>query len=165
MRILRLGYNAGMRDDRLEALLAEDTERARKLLSLVITACGLTRQDVDKRLGTPRGYTASVLSGRRELKQRHVTAFLISLGVHPSLFFDILYPRDLPVGDVSATEDFARRLEALRIVPRTRPEPPPATALNTDELMRLVEETVKKALAAGDARKDAKPSRRKKTRS
>ena len=154
-----------MPDDRLEALLAEDSERARKLLSLVISACGLTRQDVDKRLGAPRGYTASVLSGRRELKQRHVTAFLVSLGVHPSLFFDILYPRDLPVGDVSATEDFARRLEALRIVPRPRPEPTPAPLPNTEELMRLVEEAVKKALGAAGAAKNRKAARGKKARS
>ena len=165
MRITQLSYNRGMPDDRLEALLAEDSERARKLLSLVISACGLTRQDVDKRLGAPRGYTASVLSGRRELKQRHVTAFLVSLGVHPSLFFDILYPRDLPVGDVSATEDFARRLEALRIMPpRLRPEPSPAPAVNTEELMRLVEEAVKKALGAAGARKSGKAARGKKAR-
>ncbi|MGH2627506.1 MAG: hypothetical protein ACRDHY_12750 [Anaerolineales bacterium] len=137
-----------MTDDRIEALVAEDTERMRKLLSVVITACGLTRQDVDKRLGVPRGYTAAVLSGRRALKQKHVTAFLLSLGVHPSLFFDILYPRDVPIGSVSATEDFARRLEALRFVPHPQPPPPPPASLSTEELLRAVEDTLRRALGA-----------------
>jgi hypothetical protein len=138
-------------EDWFEQLLIEDAGRVRRFLAKVVGAAGLTRRDMDKRLGVGRGYFSNVLSGRVELKQSHVTAILLAAGVHPGIFFDVLYPKHRPFGPLAPAGESSRAFEALGIP--AEPEPPPAPPLPAPppvapaELKPFIEEIVRKALA------------------
>jgi hypothetical protein len=135
-------------DDWIDQLIAEDAERFRSMLARLLSYLGITGRDLDRRIGLGRGYTANVLSGRVDMKQRHVSAILAAAGIHPNLFFNLLYPPDRPFGHVVMTEDFARRLAALGLLepPKEPPEPlPPPVQL--DQLKPFVQEIVRQALA------------------
>jgi hypothetical protein len=53
---------------------------------------GVTKKILDERLGKSPGYFAQVLSGRLELKYRHILAILRGLELEPRVFFRSLYP-------------------------------------------------------------------------
>ena len=150
----------------LERWIAEDGERVLELLRKVVVTCGLTRKDLDQRLGRGAGYTSAVLTRRIELKQEHVAAILLGLGVHPGLFYDVLYPKDRPVGPVEATADVARRVAlAGASLPEAAPPPvPAATAMTPAEIKALVDDAVQRALAAAEAAKAPKAPPRKRKR-
>ena len=74
----------------------DEVRRATKLLETVMQAAGLTRKDLDQKLGAGPGYISQVLTGRMELKFRHILAILRALEVEPSVFFQTLYPEDRP---------------------------------------------------------------------
>jgi len=57
-------------------MIDDEIRRALKLLETLMTISGLNRQDLDRRLGQGRGYASQVLTGRVELKYRHILAFL-----------------------------------------------------------------------------------------
>ncbi|HEX5759957.1 MAG TPA: hypothetical protein VF121_12265 [Thermoanaerobaculia bacterium] len=137
-------------EDWLEKWIAEDGDRVRSLLGKVVATCGMTRKDLDQRLRLGVGYTSAVLTGRIELKQEHVSAILLGVGVHPGLFFGILYPTDRPIGPVAATPDIARRL-ALADLSGQGAEPVPVAAappMTAAEIKALVDESIQRALAA-----------------
>jgi hypothetical protein len=150
-------------EDWLARWIAEDGERVLELLRKIIATSGLTRKELDQRLGWGAGYTSAVLTRRIELKQEHAAAMLLGLGVHPGLFYDVLYPKDRPIGPVAATGDIARRLAlagfSLEDAP---PEPAPAAAPMTPaEIKALVDDAVQRALAAAASRKPrARPLRK-----
>ena len=148
----------------LERWIAEDGERVLELLRKVVVTCGLTRKDLDQRLGRGAGYTSAVLTRRIELKQEHVAAILLGLGVHPGLFYDVLYPKDRPIGPVEATADVARRVAlAGASLPEAAPPPVPAAAAMTPaEIKALVDDAVQRALAAQGKKPRTKPSRKRK---
>jgi len=55
----------------------DEVRRATKLLETVMQAAGLTRKDLDQKLGAGPGYVSQVLTGRMELKLRHIIAILL----------------------------------------------------------------------------------------
>jgi transcriptional regulator with XRE-family HTH domain len=130
----------------------EEVRRATKLLETVMQAAGLTRKDLDQKLGAGPGYVSQVLTGRMELKLRHVLAILRALDVEPSVFFQTLYPENRPSTDTVVMEEFLRRFQKLGFgSPAT---PPPAPALDPQDLERMIQNAVRAALsgaAGGDA--------------
>jgi transcriptional regulator with XRE-family HTH domain len=125
--------------------IEDEVRRATKLLETVMQAAGLTRKDLDQRLGAGPGYVSQVLTGRMELKFRHVLAILRALDVEPSLFFQTLYPETRPATDQAVMEEFLKRFQKLGFggsVPS--PSPP---SLDPQELERLIQSAVRTALA------------------
>ena len=124
------------------------------MLETVIQAAGLTRKDLDQRLGAGPGYVSQVLTGRMELKFRHILAVLRALDVEPSLFFQTLYPDSRPSTDQAVMEEFLKRFQKNGFgAPAPPPVPPPA--LDPLELERLIQSAVRNALAERQSPRDA----------
>ncbi len=138
----------------------DDVRRATKLLETVMQAAGVTRKELDRRLGAGPGYASQVLTGRMELKFRHVLAFLRALEVEPSVFFQTLYPGDRPPSDQVVMEEFLKRFQNLGFGAPAPPQASQAPAVDPRELERLVESAVRAALGErteAPAEKPGKP--------
>jgi transcriptional regulator with XRE-family HTH domain len=122
----------------------DEVRRATKLLETVMQAAGLTRKDLDQKLGAGPGYVSQVLTGRMELKLRHIIAILRSLEVEPAVFFQTLYPENRPATDAVVMEEFLRRFQQLGFGPRPAQ---PAPALDTQGLETLIRSAVRAALS------------------
>ncbi|MFL6259666.1 MAG: helix-turn-helix domain-containing protein [Thermoanaerobaculia bacterium] len=123
----------------------EEVRRATKLLETVMQAAGLTRKDLDQKLGAGPGYVSQVLTGRMELKLRHVLAILRALDVEPSVFFQTLYPENRPSSDTVVMEEFLRRFQKLGFGPPATP--PAAPALDPQDLERMIQNAVRAAMS------------------
>jgi transcriptional regulator with XRE-family HTH domain len=123
----------------------DEVRRATKLLETVMQAAGLTRKDLDQRLGAGPGYVSQVLTGRMELKFRHILAILRALEVEPSVFFETLYPENRPATDAVVMEEFLRRFQKLGF--GAQPAPVPSPTFNPGELERMIQNAVRAALA------------------
>src|SRR5437763_17113499 len=99
----------------------DEVRRATKLLETVMQASGLTRKDLDQRLGAGPGYVSQVLTGRMERKFRHILAILRALEVEPSVFCQTLYPENRPSTDTVVLEERLRRSQKLGLA---APAPP-----------------------------------------
>jgi len=124
----------------------DEVRRATKLLETVMQAAGLTRKDLDQRLNAGPGYVSQVLTGRMELKFRHILAILRALEVEPNVFFQTLYPENRPATDAVVMEEFLRRFQKLGF--GAQPAPPPKPALDPQELERMIQNAVRAALAS-----------------
>jgi transcriptional regulator with XRE-family HTH domain len=132
----------------------DDVRRATKLLETIMQAGGLTRKDLDRRLGAGPGYMSQLFTGRMELKLRHILAVLGALDVEPGVFFQTLYPEGRPVGDKGLMEEFLKRYPSLGLGGAVAPLPPraalsPLTPLNYSELRELVEGALRSVLREG----------------
>jgi transcriptional regulator with XRE-family HTH domain len=125
----------------------DEVRRATKLLETVMQAAGMTRKDLDQKLGAGPGYVSQVLTGRMELKFRHILAILRALDVEPSVFFQTLYPENRPSSDAVVMEEFLRRFQKLGFGQQTSPAPPAPPALDPQELERLIQNAVRAALS------------------
>lgn len=148
----------------------DEVRRATKLLETVMQASGLTRKDLDLKLGAGPGYVSQVLTGRMELKFRHILAVLRALEVEPNVFFQTLYPENRPATDAVVMEEFLRRFQKLGFGAPSAP--PPSPAVDPRELEQMIQNAVRAALtgpagetaAAGDPDpppEDTKPRGRK----
>ncbi len=127
--------------------IEDEVRRATKLLETVMQAAGLTRKELDQRLGAGPGYVSQVLTGRMELKFRHILAILRALDVEPSVFFQTLYPESRPSSDAVVMEEFLRRFQKLGFGGGKAASPPPSPALEPQELEKLIQNAVRAALA------------------
>lgn len=135
--------------------IEDEVRRATKLLETVMQAAGLTRKELDQRLGAGPGYVSQVLTGRMELKFRHVLAILRALDVEPNVFFQTLYPENRAVSDQAVMEEFLKRFQKLGFGGSA---PPPPPAIDSQELERLIQSAVRTALAErGAADPEAPP--------
>lgn len=134
----------------------DEVRRATKLLETVMQAAGMTRKDLDQKLGAGPGYVSQVLTGRMELKFRHILAILRALDVEPSVFFQTLYPESRPSTDAVVMEEFLRRFQKLGFGGAKAAPPPSSPALEPQELEKLIQNAVRAALAeqTGGGEKD-----------
>jgi len=123
----------------------DDVRRATKLLETVMQASGLTRKDLDQKLGAGPGYVSQVLTGRMELKFRHILAILHALDVDPSVYFQTLYPENRPSSDAVVMEEFLRRFQKLGF--GAQPAPAPSPTFDPQDLERMIQNAVRAALA------------------
>lgn len=115
----------------------------------------VTKKDLDRRLGKATGYFAQVLSGRLELKYRHVTGILRALDVDPGIFFRSLYPE--PAGEAAASSRAMERfLGGLNRMGLSAISPEPAASavsgIDPDDLERRIRTAVEEALTGGAGR-------------
>jgi transcriptional regulator with XRE-family HTH domain len=127
----------------------DEVRRATKLLETVMQAAGLTRKDLDQKLGAGPGYVSQVLTGRMELKFRHILSVLRALDVEPTVFFQTLYPENRPSTDAVVMEEFLRRFQKLGFGAQSAP--PPTPTLDPNELERMIQNAVRAALAGTPA--------------
>ncbi len=145
----------------LERFVAEEAGRMRRMLTTIIAAAGLTRQDVDRELGRRVGTTSNVLTGRVVLKVEHVLGVLLVCGMHPSLIYQALYPQKRPFGPIEAGDGDPDVLafsagvagDAPQATPPARPplrsEPPPHDLPRTRaELDTLIRKDIAEMFAA-----------------
>jgi transcriptional regulator with XRE-family HTH domain len=128
----------------------EEVHRATKLLEAIMQASGFNRKELDKKLGAGPGYVSQVLTGRMELKMRHVLAILRALDVEPSLFFNTLYPEGEPAAEKThrtQLAEFLKRFSPLTAQREADHLPPSVPPLDAAELERLVHSAVRTALA------------------
>lgn len=134
----------------------DEVRRATKLLETVMQASGLTRKDLDQRLSAGPGYVSQVLTGRMELKFRHILAILRALELEPSVFFQTLYPENRPASDAVVMEEFLRRFQRLGF--GAQPTPPPKPVLDPQELERMIQNAVRAALAGAPSAPEPPPA-------
>jgi hypothetical protein len=146
-------------------MIDDEIRRARKLLETLVKIAGLNRQEVDGRLGQGRGYTSQVLTGRVELKYRHILAFLEVVDIDPGMFFRVLFPE---VSDLSRRREpdgrLAERLfrqlhragygerPASPAPPSPAPlsQPAPPANIDPETLERRIREAIRELLGSGE---------------
>ena len=134
----------------------EEVARAIKLIEGVMRVQGVTKKILDERLGKSPGYFAQVLSGRLELKYRHILAILRALDLEPRVFFRSLFPE--PGEAVSGARMLERLFAELQrsgygtYLSPPPPPPPFQPAIDAEELDRRIQTAVAAALSAREAR-------------
>jgi hypothetical protein len=135
----------------------DEVERAIKLIEGVMRVQGVTKKILDERLGKSPGYFAQVLSGRLELKYRHILAILRGLGLEPRVFFRSLFPEPgEAIGGARMLERLFTELQrsgyaSYLAAPPPAPAPQPG-AIDADELDRRIQVAVSAALAERERR-------------
>jgi hypothetical protein len=127
-------------------MIEDEIRRATKLLATLVQIAGLNRQDLDHRLGQGRGTSSQVLSGRIELKYRHVLAILDVVDVEPGIFFRVLYPEpDEPRQAVGGRvmERLLEKLHQAGYPDRPGPAAEAAPAVDTAELERRIQAVIR----------------------
>lgn len=126
----------------------DEVRRATKLLETIMQAAGLTRKDLDQRLGAGPGYVSQLFTGRMELKMRHILAILRAVDVEPGVFFQTLYPDGPPVADRLLMEEFLKRYKKLGLEPQPASALPvsPSSSLDYGELHQLIQSAVRSVL-------------------
>jgi hypothetical protein len=139
-------------------MIEDEIRRATKLLATLVQIAGLNRQDLDRRLGQGRGYSNQLLTGRVELKYRHILAILRGLGLEPRVFFRSLFPE--PGEAVGGARMLERLFSEIQrsgygsyLAAPPAPVPSPG-AIDADELDRRIQMAVSAALAERE-RKEA----------
>lgn len=142
----------------------EEVRQAIKLIEAVMRVQSVTKKDLDRRLGKATGYFAQVLSGRLELKYRHVSSILRALEVDPGVFFRALYPEQAAEAMASGRgmERFLGSLHRMGLAVRS--ELPPPAGIDADELERRIRGAIQEALAVRGGDPAASGARARKAR-
>jgi len=123
----------------------DEIRRAAKLLEALIQVTGVSGEEIERRLEAAPGYVERLLTGRLELKLRHILAVLRVLEIEPSLFFQTLYPDAGPAGATVQLDELRQRLEALGLDLGGETAPPGPDV--GQDLERLVQGAVQAALS------------------
>src|SRR5262245_55840061 len=97
-----------------ETLAIEDEGNARRLLESLLALRGMTRKDLDRRIGRTPGYVSQVLNGTVGLKLMTLLTFIRALDFEPEVFFRTLYKRGRPISFAGDPESMADILSRLR---------------------------------------------------
>jgi hypothetical protein len=141
---------------------ADEIRRALKLLEALIKAHGLTKKALDQKLQKGPGYISQVLTGRLELKYRHILEILEGLDMQPGLFFRALFLEpETPSQSGRMLEKFLEGLQKMGYYGEraSTAEAPPAaqsqtSAVDAQDLDRRIRDAVADALSErGGARR------------
>jgi hypothetical protein len=141
-------------------MIDDEVKNAARLLETMMKMAGVNRQELDQRMGAGRGYASQVLSGRMELKYRHILAMLEALEIEPATFFGILFPAAEERGGPSSMERLLGQLRRAGPVDRAGERPEPAPAVGPDDLDNRIRAVVREMLneqAAAPRRRSQKP--------
>jgi hypothetical protein len=130
----------------------DEVKRSLEALAFLIRISGKTRQDLDRQIGQGRGFTSQVLTGRVKLRHDHVLLLLLGANVDPALYFGLLHPvseEDRPALK-KLQEMFAQFQKGTKAATAKveRETPSPRDRVDPEELRRLVQEQVERALEA-----------------
>jgi transcriptional regulator with XRE-family HTH domain len=126
----------------------EEVLRALKFLEALIKAHGLTKKALDQRLGKGPGYISQVLTGRMELKFRHILEILGALELEPGLFFRALFLEpESSHHEPQLMERFLQSLGQSNAFGSRAIAPPPLPAIDPDELDRRIRSAIHQALS------------------
>lgn len=125
----------------------DEVRRAAKLLEAMIQATGVSSEELERQLEAAPGYVGRLISGRVELKLRHILAILRILEIEPILFFQTLYLDAGPIGGAVQLDELRRRLDVLGISEEGEGSAPPKLGVGTEDLERLVQGAVQAALS------------------
>ncbi len=126
-----------------------EVKRALEALAFLIRISGASRQELDHRIGQGRGFTSQVLTGRVKLRHDHVLLLLQGANVEPALYYGLLHPvsdEDRPALK-KLQEMFAQFQKQPSAAAEVAPETP-SDRVDPEELKRLVQEQVDRALEA-----------------
>jgi transcriptional regulator with XRE-family HTH domain len=104
----------------IESLAIEDEATARRLVESLLALRGITRKDLDRRIGRTPGYVSQVLNGTVGLKLATLLTFIRALDFEPEAFFRALYRRGRRpgfAGDAKSTADALARLSEIDPAP------------------------------------------------
>ena len=126
-----------------------EVKRSLEALAFLIRISGKTRQDLDHRIGQGRGFTSQVLTGRVKLRYDHVLLLLIGANVDPALYYGLLHPvsdEDRPA--LKKLQKMFARFQKQPVSRVERETPSGRDRIDSEELKRLVQEQVERALEA-----------------
>jgi transcriptional regulator with XRE-family HTH domain len=129
----------------------EEVQRAARLLEALIQAAGVPHKELEVLLEVAPGYVERVLSGRIELKLRHILTFLRALEIEPSLFFEALYPISTPETSAVDVGQLRDLLQGFGFEGESVPAPP---EVGRQDLERLLRNAVRAAMARRDSRRN-----------
>jgi len=136
-------------------MIEDEIRRATKLLATLVQIAGLERQELDRLLGQGRGYASQVLTGRVELKYRHILAILEVVDVEPGIFFRVLYPEPDEPRQGAGGRVMERLLDRLH-QSGYRDEPAPAAqvpaAVDTAELEQRIQAVIREVFGDREPR-------------
>ncbi len=121
-------------------MVTDDLRRYTAVLRELIEDQPLPAAELERRLRWSKGTISKLLRGRTELKVRQLLAILTEIRIDPLLFFTRTHATR---GDITSADKAIRHFEALGTPVH------PITLLSTlsaDELSRLIEEAVARAL-------------------
>jgi transcriptional regulator with XRE-family HTH domain len=120
----------------------EEVERLMNVLRTAIRLLGLSNREIERRLGLTPSYLSRLFGGYIELKVEHVLAIVRAIGLQPSEFFELAYPRRAE----PPSESFRTIRTLLRdMQPPEEPRPAPAVDLTPEEIDRRIQESVRRA--------------------
>lgn len=133
-----------------KAATREKVEQARKLLERIMRAQGHTRLEIDRRIGSFRGYVSQVFTGKLALRLEHIVSILDAMGIEPLDFFELAFPRSTSSPD-ERRRTAERLLGGIEPAPAAVPPPAPASLPSMAELEELIDKAVSRAMQAKQA--------------
>ncbi len=129
-------------------------KRALALLDFLISTNGLSLRDVDAKCGFARGTTGNLLNRRTRLRFNQIFEILEACSVEPKAFFLGLFPPEPPArqpGRKSLHQELMDAAERAGLFPDEAVSPlvpmiPADISMSPDDLVKMVEQRVLKAL-------------------
>jgi len=131
--------------------IEKEIEKATRLLATMMQLAGLTRQEIDRRLGAGRGFTSQVLTGRVELKLRHVLEILRVLDFAPAVFFRLLFAEPAEGPGAQRPELLHQLFQGTGSWPMTAPP-----SERNEDLLRLIKGAIQEAFTERPADEPAR---------
>jgi len=133
-----------------EQLATQDEETALRLIEALLALRGLSRKDLDRRIGRTPGYVTQIINGTIGLKFSMLVRMIRALEFEPEVFFRTVFKRNRPLvfgPDPASLEQVLERLRELDIeTPSARPLPS-TEAIDMDALEAMIQRAVADALA------------------
>jgi transcriptional regulator with XRE-family HTH domain len=123
----------------------EEVDRLMNVLRTAIRMLGLSNREVERRLGYTPSYLSRLFGGSIELKVEHVIAIARAMGLTPSEFFELAYPRR-PAPPSESFRAIRTLLRDMQPIEEPQPAAPPSGAISEEEIDRRIQDSVRRVL-------------------
>lgn len=128
-----------------------EIEHIIRVLRTAMRVFGYRNADIERKMGWSTSYLSRLFSGGIELRFEHVLDITAALGMRPDEIFRIAYPDREPPSEAAlrlrqATGAFLPTRPPVPASPPPPPPFPPSSLRSEEELERLVERLMEKAL-------------------